>query len=259
MIAGALYYWNFIIKTEIYELKFASLPKAFDGYRIAVVSDLHAAVFGDDNEKLYDAVKKGKPDMIALTGDITDAPGQIDGVMETVRGLSEIAPVYYVSGNHEWEKGEIHEVLRRLPEAGATVLRNEIAPLTRDGDTIYIVGLEDPNGPADMKSPAEVFAGLPEGGGFSLTLVHRNTFLDEIAGLGADLVLCGHAHGGIIRLPLTDGLFGHNMELLPSFTNGVYTIGRTTAVVSRGVGNHTGIPRIANNPHIPIIVLSGER
>ena len=258
LIVGALYHWNFAIKTEYYELRFSNLPKAFDGYRIAIVSDLHAAVFGKDNKKLYDAIREGNPDMIALTGDVTDSAGQIDGVLRTVRELLRIAPVYYITGNHEWEKGEVHELFAKLPETGTTVLRNEVLPLTRGDESIYIVGLEDPNGPADMKKPAQVFAQLPEDV-FSLTLVHRNTFLEEIAELGADLVLCGHGHGGMIRLPFTDGLFGHNFELLPSFTNGEYTIGTTTIVVSRGIGNNTGIPRIGNNPHVPIVVLNAEK
>ena len=258
LIAGALYYWNFVIKTDTYELRFSDLPQSFDGYRIAVVSDLHAAVFGDNNEKLYAAIREGKPDMIALTGDVTDDAGQIDGVLKTVRELVNIAPVYYVTGNHEWEKGEVHELVARLPETGAVVMRNEVLTLEKDGGTIYLVGLEDPNGPADMPSPEKVFAKLPEDAGFVLTLVHRNTELEKLAELKPDLVLCGHGHGGMIRLPFTDGLFGHNFELLPSYTNGEYTIGETTIVVSRGVGNHTGIPRIGNNPHVPIVVLNRE-
>ena len=254
-----MYHWNFVIKTEYYELRFADLPKSFDGYRIAVVSDLHAAVFGADNERLYSAIRRGEPDLIALTGDITDAAGQIDGVLKTVRELIKIAPVYYITGNHEWEKGEVQELFTRLPETGTMVLRNEVLPLTRNGESIYIVGLEDPNGPADMKKPEQVFEQVPEGDVFTLTLVHRNTFLEDIAGLGADLVLCGHGHGGMIRLPFTDGLFGHNFQLLPTFMNGEYTIGTTTIIVSRGIGNHTGIPRVGNNPHVPIVILQSEQ
>ena len=258
LIAGVMYYWNFTIKTEYYELRFADLPQSFDGYRIAVVSDLHAAVFSKDNEPLYEAIRQGNPDMIALTGDITDAPGQVDGVLKTVRELIKIAPVYYITGNHEWEKGEVQELFAKLPETGAIVMRNETLTLTQGGESIYLVGLEDPNGPADMKKPPEVFARLPEGDIFTLTLVHRNTFLEDIAELNADLILCGHGHGGMIRLPFTDGLFGHNFKFLPTYMNGEYTIGTTTVIVSRGVGNHTGIPRVNNNPHVPIVVLRSE-
>ncbi|MDR2420823.1 MAG: metallophosphoesterase [Oscillospiraceae bacterium] len=252
-LAAFMYYGNYTLEQETFELRFDDLPEAFDGYRITVVSDLHAAVFGKGNGRLLDAVRAAKPDMIALTGDATDGRGQIPGVIETVRGLAEIAPVYYVTGNHEWEAGEARELMRALPGAGAEVLRNEIIPIERGGETIYLAGLEDPNGPADMKKPAEVFAGLPEG--FCVTLVHRNTFLEHLAPLGARLILCGHGHGGLIRLPGIGGLIGHDLKPFPKYSGGRYTIGETEIIVSRGVGNHTGVPRIFNRPHIPTAVL----
>jgi predicted MPP superfamily phosphohydrolase len=253
-LTAFMYYGNRTLDVTEYELGFTDLPEAFDGYRIAVVSDLHAAVFGKENDRLFEAVRGAKPDIIALTGDATDSPGQIPGVLETVKGLAEIAPVYYVTGNHEWEKGEARELMRALPNAGARVLRNEIIPLERGGDIIYLLGLEDPNGPADMKTPAEVFAELPDGG-FCVTLVHRNTFLRRLAPLGAKLILCGHGHGGLIRIPGAGGLLGHDLKLFPEFTDGVYTIENTDILVSRGVGNNTGVPRIFNRPHIPVAIM----
>jgi predicted MPP superfamily phosphohydrolase len=255
-LAAFMYHGNYTLERETFELRFGDLPESFDGYRITVVSDLHAAVFGKGNARLLDAVRASKPDMIALTGDVTDDAGQIPWAVETVRGLSEIAPVYYVTGNHEWEKGEARALMRALPGAGATVLRNEILPIERGGETIYLAGLEDPNGPADMKKPEEVFAGLPEG--FCVTLVHRNTSLERLARLGPRLILCGHGHGGLIRLPGIGGLIGHDLKLFPKYSGGHYTIGETEIIVSRGVGNNTGVPRIFNRPHVPTAVLRRE-
>ncbi|MDR0445574.1 MAG: metallophosphoesterase family protein [Oscillospiraceae bacterium] len=252
-LAGFLYHGNYTLETEIYEMSFPELPAAFDGYRITVVSDLHMAVFGQGNRRLFDAVRDTQPDIIALTGDVTDAEGQIPAAVEIVKGLAEIAPVYYVSGNHEWEKGEARELMRALPGAGAAVLRNEILSLERGGEAIYLLGLEDPNGPADMKTPEQVFADLPDG--FCVTLVHRNTSLKRLAPLGADLILCGHGHGGLIRLPGVGGLLGHDLRLFPEYSGGAYVIGNTSVVVSRGVGNHTGVPRVFNRPHLPVVVL----
>lgn len=249
-----MYYWTHHIDVEEIEVGFANLPESFDGYRIAVISDLHAAQFGTDNEKLLAAVRDAKPDMIALTGDITDAPGQVDGVIKTVEALGRIAQVYYVTGNHEWEKGEVQELFKRLPEAGATVLRNEVVPIERGGERIYLVGLEDPNGPKDMLSPQEVFEKLPDANAFNVTLVHRNTLIKTISALGTDLILCGHGHGGLVRLPVVGGIFDHDFKLFPEYTSGYYAAG-TNVVVSRGLGNNTGVPRIGNNPHIPVIVL----
>ena len=254
VFAGLIWYWNTQLIVEEIEITSRRLPQSFDGFRVAVVSDLHAAVFGKDNEKLYDAVREAKPDIIALTGDITDAERQVDGVIKTVAELVKIAPVYYVTGNHEWEKGGVQELFRRLPEVGATVLRNEILPVEHGGETIYIVGLEDPNGPSDMKTPAEVFALLPDKDAFNVTLVHRNTLIGEIAPLGTDLIVCGHGHGGLVRLPFLGGLFDHDFRFFPKYTSGYYNVG-TDVIVSRGIGNNTGIPRIYNNPHIPVAIL----
>ncbi|MDR0906444.1 MAG: metallophosphoesterase [Oscillospiraceae bacterium] len=256
VIAGVFYNWNYTLQTEEFELKFADLPPAFDGFRIAIISDLHDAKFGKENAKLIDAVRGLNPDIIALTGDVTDETDQVPDALNTVRALVEIAPVYYVSGNHEWEDGGIRELFAGLPEVGAAVLRNEIIPIERGGDVIYLIGLEDKNGPADMEQPESVFARKPDG--FSVTLIHRNTYLERLAPLGANLILCGHAHGGLIRLPGTDGLLDHNLSLFPTHTSGVYTSGATTMLVSRGIGNHTGIPRVMNKPHIPVAILKRE-
>ncbi len=90
-----------------------------------------------------------------------------------------------------------------------------------------------------------------EADAFVVLLNHRNSSLDRFAALGADLVLCGHAHGGLIRLPLIGGLIGTGRELFPKYSGGIYTEGNTRMLVSRGIGNGTGVPRFLNNPEIP--------
>ena len=261
VIGALMYSWNFTLDVQEYELRFAHLPPSFDGYRIAVVSDLHAAEFGEENATLLEAVRDARPDIIALTGDITDDAKQVPAVLKTVQRLVQIAPVYYITGNHEWENGGVRELFAGLPEVGATVMRNDIIALERGGEAIYLVGLEDVNGPVDMEKPDSVFARLDAmagEGAFNVTLVHRNMYLSSLSSLGADLILCGHAHGGLIRLPWTDGLIDHSLRLFPTHTNGVYTEGTTSMLVSRGVGNHTGIPRVMNKPHIPVAILKRE-
>jgi predicted MPP superfamily phosphohydrolase len=244
------------IVTNEYELFFPNLPDAFDGYRILIVSDLHSAVFGKGNSRLISSSKGAKPDIIAITGDLIDDTGQLPIVLPAVQALSEFAPVYFVSGNHEWDSGETRELFAALDELGVTVLRNRSVELTRGGSSIALTGIEDKNGPADMRTPDEVFSRMRDAFGdeFSVTLIHRNNYLDLLSDLGTDLILCGHAHGGIIRLPFTDGLIDHP-GLFPTYTNGVYTKGDTTMLVSRGLGNVYGIPRLFNNPHLPVAVL----
>jgi len=258
-----LYNGNTQIETTEYELHYENLPDTFDGFRIAVLSDIHAAVFGDSNEQLVAKVKAAKPDIIAITGDLIDTHKQLTPEIQLeiaealVADLSPIAPIYFVTGNHDWDSGAIRPLLAMLEENGVYALRNRYALLELGGKTIILAGTDDPNGPADMLRPHEVVEKIidVEGGGFIVMLEHRNNNLLLYSVLGVDLVLCGHAHGGIIRLPFTDGLIGQQRDWFPTYTNGVYKIGETNMVVSRGLGNHTGLPRIFNKPHIAVAVL----
>lgn len=239
----------------------SSAPDGFDGYRIAVVSDLHAKEFGEGNRVLLDYVRDLEPDLVAVVGDILHEPDQMSMIPAVAKGLAAIAPTYYVTGNHEWASGRMPEMRQLLEETGVTYLSNTFVPLERNGDTITLAGIDDPNGYAGQKSPEEVAGEVKEaaGDGFWLLMAHRNNLFDgEYCRLGADLVLSGHGHGGIWRLPFTDGLLGAGGQLLPGFTNGFYrcTDGHEAQVfVTRGLG---GIPRLFNHPQVAVLTLHCE-
>jgi predicted MPP superfamily phosphohydrolase len=161
------------------------------------------------------------------------------------------------SGNHEWDCGWVRQLLRVLEDSGVKVLRNDYARISIGTASIILAGVDDPYGPADMKTPEQLLPEIrkKEGDAFIVLLAHRNNYLDRFSALGVDFVLCGHAHGGQIRLPLIGGLFGPSSDFFPPYTSGVYTEGGTKMLVSRGIGNHTRIPRFLNNPEIPVAVL----
>jgi predicted MPP superfamily phosphohydrolase len=257
LLSAVFFDGNTRIDAAEYTLSYVNLPRAFDGYRITSLSDVHAAQFGKDNRRLIAAVRKTRPDVIAITGDLIDSTNQLGVVDALIEGLTAIAPVYYVTGNHEWDSGDIKNLFSLLRRRGVAVLRNEYVVLTRGSDAIVLAGTDDPNGPADMMKPARLIESIraKEGDKFLIVLEHRNNHLGLYASLGVDLIICGHAHGGIVRLPFTDGLVGPAREFLPSYTNGVYTSGGASMLVSRGIGNHTGYPRFLNNPHLPVAVL----
>ena len=254
---------NMRLVTTTYELSYQNLPDAFDGYRIVVLSDVHAAVFGEDNGGIVSRVRAASPDIIALTGDLIDGTGklatdeQIVIAQALAARLLTVAPVYYITGNHDWDSNALRELLAVLEECGVKILRNRYTLLEAEGDTIVLAGTDDPNGPADMIKPDEFVGRIVESEGerFIVMLEHRNNNLRLYSDLGVELVLCGHAHGGIIRLPFTDGLLGPRRDFFPTYTSGVYTDGATNMVVSRGVGNHTGFPRFLNNPEVVVIEL----
>ena len=248
---------NMRIETTEYVIESSRIPEAFDGFRIVQLSDLHGDEFGADNSRLINAVKAARPDIITITGDLIDSPGQGQYAKILAEKLVEIAPVFYVTGNHEWASGEIPELFDILNEAGVSVLRNDYVLLASKGESIVLAGLDDPNGPYDMKTPEEVFSDIciADGDKYIVLLNHRNDGLKQFASLGADLVMSGHAHGGIIRFPFTDGLIGPSMDWFPSYTSGIYTDGDAVLIVSRGLGNSPHTLRVFNNPHLPVAVL----
>ena len=259
--AGFWQYQNHIIAAEAFSVPSDRLPAAFDNLRIVVVSDLHGRTFGDGNETLLAAVAAAEPDLIAITGDLADetcSAEQVTVMVDTAAALDAIAPAYYISGNHEWVMEDPWGFYQRLEETGVRVLHNEYEVLERDGQQIVLAGIDDPNGPWDQKTPEALMEEIRAAYGdvYTVLLTHRNEDLDRWAELGFDTVLCGHAHGGVIRLPFVGGLLGTDRQLFPQFTAGLYTKGRTNMVVSRGLGN-SGIPfRLFNRPHLPVVSLA---
>lgn len=261
LLAGGLFFYDQQnrIQTETITAASDRLPAGFDGYRIVQISDLHGKEFGEDNHILLEKTAELEPDLIAITGDVIDDPDQM-GILEPLaRGLAAIAPTFYVTGNHEWAIREAATVKSLMEEYGVTVLSNEYLKLERGGDTIVLAGIDDPNGPYDQKTPeelsGEIHAAL--GDPYVLLLAHRNEYYQVYGQCGFDLTLCGHVHGGLIRLPFTDGLVDNTRRrFFPTHTAGLYPLdGGGTLMVSRGLGNGGISFRLFNRPHLPVIVL----
>ena len=236
------------------------LPGGFDGCVAVQLSDLHGAVFGEDNQNLGDAVRDQQPDYIFLTGDLLDQYRQTPHsyAVNLGRAMAAIAPTYFVTGNHEWALPDIRGLKRSLEEAGVTVLTNEAVVLERNGDQIILAGIDDPNGFAGQKSPEEVAQEVREtyGDPFWLLLAHRNNYFEkEYCLLGADLVISGHGHGGLIRLPFTDGLVSVERTFFPSYTAGFYNLNGADLFVSRGLGNSGRTFRLFNRPELVVLTL----
>lgn len=239
---------------------FADLPEGFDGCRIVVLGDLHTAYFGEGNQDLLDAVRTEAPDYIFFVGDLLDALHDVpaDYAAAAADGLTAIAPTYYVTGNHEWAIGGVPELKETLAEHGVTVLSNQFLELERNGSTIVLAGIDDPNGYADQKSPEEVAAEIYAACGdpFWILLAHRNNcFPEHYSLLGADLVVSGHGHGGLVRLPFTDGLISTERTLFPSYTAGLYEKNGSTLFVTRGLGNSGSTFRLFNRPEVAVVTL----
>lgn len=239
------------------ELTLSRLPKALDGLRIVHLSDLHGSRFGRENRQLIELMRQEEPDIVALTGDFAENEEQLEAVEELLRGLPEGAAAYYVTGNHEWAGGVAGEVKALMARYGVTCLENSSVPYEKNGARITVAGVEDPNAWAVMKSPEELAEELrrerPED--FILWLGHRNYWVRRYPALPVDLILSGHAHGGLVRLPGLGGLFNVEHRLGADYEAGLYRSGSYCMEVSRGLGNSVPIPRLFNRPELVSLVL----
>ena len=257
ILTGLILDSKYNIEVTEYELSSDKLPAAFEDFHIVQLSDLHGQQFGRDNKELCRIIGELQPDIIAVTGDMVDNMKNIHAFENLLRGIQGIAPIYYVSGNHE-QGGRIASQVKALVESyGAEYLENEYMPIYRNGEKIIVAGVEDPMGRADMIRPDKFVEKLrreyPED--YTLLLGHRNYWVRMYPELPVELILSGHAHGGIVRLPFIGGLFNVSHSLFADYEIGLYEGEQFSMCVSRGLGNSVPVPRMFNRPAIISIKL----
>ena len=258
LAAGFLLWGNCSLQTTETALVSPALPPAFDGLRIVELADLHGRVFGRGSRRLLAAVRRAEPDLICIDGDLFDEHTDLAMLPPLLRGLCAIAPVYYVTGNHEWRVPGLRGILAQMRACGVTVLQDDWRVLRRGEDALIVAGTDDPCGPAERKTPAELLADIRAEAGeaaFRLLLAHRNDQLPQWSALGVQAVLAGHCHGGVVRLPFVGGLFGTDRRLFPAWDAGLYRQGETALYVSRGLGYTNVHFRLFNRPEVAVIVL----
>ena len=255
---------NTALETTRIQIVSERIPTSFDGWRIAQVSDLHNGEFGEENENLLMLLRAEQPDMIALTGDLVDSiHTDMDRAVKFAEEAVQIAPCYFVTGNHEARLEEQYEELeRRLEAVGVTVLRDEAVTLDREGGVIQLIGLDDPRfeeQDEELKDSLAYFeeklSAMELADGYRILLSHRPETFDAYVNQQIDLVLTGHAHGGQFRLPVVGGLIAPNQGLFPKYDAGLYVEGRTNMIVSRGLGNSVFPFRVNNRPEVVIATL----
>jgi len=245
-----------------------SIPDAFDQFKIVQISDLHNKQFGEDQERLLDKVRNQMPNIIIVTGDLIDQRKyNLHKAMIFIRGAVKIAPVYYVSGNHEAWSGHYETLKKSLQEAGVTVLDNSVFDFKMGENSIRLLGVSDPDfltssylEGTNASLLEETLKGwsIEERENFNILLSHRPELFDVYHGANIDMVFTGHAHGGQVRLPFVGGIVAPDQGFFPKYTSGSYTEGSTTMFVSRGLGNSIVPQRLFNRPEIVVVTLRSK-
>ena len=254
---------NTALELNTYTISSDRLPEAFDGYRIAHISDLHNTEIGKNNEKLLDMLRDADPDIIAITGDLIDSRNtDIDIALQFAERAMEIAPCYYVTGNHEARASEYAGLKTGLTECGVVVLEDECIKIRQQGETIDLLGVNDPSFQTDylfgdseavMRSKLQDISGAEND--YTILLSHRPELFSIYVEGNIDLILSGHAHGGQFRLPFVGGLVAPNQGFFPKYDAGLFTEENTNMIVSRGIGNSLLPFRFNNRPEVILIEL----
>lgn len=247
--AGWLYQDNHRIEIEQIPVSLPHLPAAFEGFTIALLSDLHIPDCIPSPNVLHTILDAQKPDAIFLAGDLITSykefnPSRLQSYMHAV---ATVAPCYAVLGNHERRMGVEFTWTQILNRCGITVLHNRLTKLYCGERYLPLYGAATPL--ADSGIDTINRHDLP-----LLAISHYPAYLPSYAEKGMDLVFCGHAHGGQVRLG-KQGILAPGEGLLPHYTSGLYKLGRTQMVVSRGLGNSACPIRVFNPPHLPVVIL----
>ena len=257
---------NTALEVNTYTIVSNRLPNSFSGFRIAQVSDLHNAQMGDGNEKILALLRETEPDIIVITGDMVDSyDTNISIALRFAEDAMQIAPCYYVTGNHEARITEYKDLKTGLESAGVVVLENERVELERNSETVMLIGVDDPSFQTDYLTGdsaivmSSALNGLAGSDTYTILLSHRPELFDTYVASRVDLVFSGHAHGGQFRLPFLGGVIAPNQGLFPKYDSGLFTQGDTNMLVSRGIGNSIIPIRFNNRPEIIVVELWTEK
>lgn len=273
VILGVLLLWVCLYDTHRFVVSKHSFtsPKISKSMRFVMLSDLHGWQYGKDNKVLLDAIFKLNPDGVLLAGDMITAlkNSKTDKIEAFLTALKEKYPVYYGNGNHEQKiklfphrYGDLAERYEKaLGRAGIRPLVNDKALLEEAGIAIY--GLEMDHGYYKrmeniLMEPAylqELLGPKPEKY-FTVLLAHNPDYFTAYAEWGADLVLSGHVHGGIARLPFLGGVIAPSLKLFPKYDGGVYHEKQSTMILGRGIGTHSPNVRFFNPGEVVVVDLT---
>ena len=266
LLIGWILWGNTALMVTELTIKNDKIPSGFSGFRLAQISDLHNAEFGKENEDLLSILKECEPDIILITGDLIDSRRtDIEVGISFSKKAAMIAPVYYVTGNHEARIEEYEELMTGLDKAGIHILENEAVIVENSEDRITVAGINDPSFVTDyLFGDSETVAKdiltelISDEDIYTVLLSHRPELFETYVECNADLVFSGHAHGGQFRVPFVGGLIAPNQGLFPKYDAGVYSKEGTDMIVSRGIGNSILPFRINNRPEIVLVELQSE-
>lgn len=266
LAAGEIYRETHTFRVRKYKVKTKKNIGIQNCVKVIFLSDLHNCVYGNKNDKLYKAIQAEMPDMILIGGDMLVAKegSSVQEALEFVKKLPHICQVYYTNGNHEQRMkentdiyGDTYERYKaKLENCGVCFLENKAENIEKNGMKFSIYGLELDSSVNRKFKKADVTEKTVEekigkkGKDYSILMAHSPAYMDAYKKWGADLILSGHLHGGLVRCPGIGAVVTPQGFLFPKYSGEMRREGEQTIVVSRGLGSHTINIRLFNMPEV---------
>ncbi|MBT9152249.1 MAG: hypothetical protein DDT35_00463 [Firmicutes bacterium] len=262
VVVGSLWWHAMQLKVERFVVPMANLPPEFAGFTIAHLSDLHGQKIAIDG-LVARSIRAAKVNAIAITGDfVTHRVDEVAAFLPFLQSMTTLAPVIAVSGNHDHDVGW-EQVASRLRSAGVTVLSDEHFALRRGVAQLFIVGVRDP-----FSGRGDLARAMPKDTGATIVLLaHSPAYFESYAGSGrfaheqsllarVGLTLCGHTHGGQIKMPLVGAVTNGSKRLFPlDYVEGLSRRGKNYLYISRGLGWVIVPVRFLSRPEVAILTL----
>lgn len=260
-----LHYENTKLQVSHYNIINNNILVDFNNYKIVQISDFHNTKSKTLTNDLIEELKEQKPNIIVLTGDLIDSnKTDVEVAINFIRKINNIAPIYYVSGNHEANISNYTKIKEQLVENKVIILDNKTEVLRINESEINLIGIDDPRmSNENVVSDSEIIKVELDNAKYnenkySILLSHRPELFDTYVQKELDLILVGHAHGGQIRIPFIGGIIAPNQGFFPKYTSGIFEENKTTMIVSRGIGNSILPFRINNRPELVVITLNSK-
>lgn len=260
-----LYFQNTALQVTKFFIVDSKIPKSFNNYRIIQLSDFHNTTSKKLTNQLVEEITKEEPNIIVITGDLIDSRRtNVDVVINFLGKIKDIAPIYYVSGNHESRISEYETLKKEMNDLGINLLDNEVIEIQKKDDIINLIGIDDPNFSNTIEvDDCEIIEDQIKSinydeNFYTILLSHRPEAFKTYVNENINLIFSGHAHGGQIRLPFIGGIFVPNQGFFPKYTSGKYEEKNTTMIVSRGIGNSLFPFRINNRPELIVVELKNK-
>ncbi len=271
-----VFYENQNLEITHYDIRSNRIPKAFHGARMVILADLHNNKYGKNNKTLLDKINEINPDYILVAGDmiVSSETDHFEVPYSLLSALAGKYPIYYGLGNHEQRLlpadspghksyGEYQDNLQKL---GVQFLDNRQTVIRKDGEAIALTGLsigmdyyKKFRQPEFTQAYMQKLVGIPENKCYNILIAHNPVYFSFYKEWGADLVLSGHLHGGIIRLPGLGGFISPQYKFMPHYDAGMFQEDEKIMLVSRGLGLHTIKLRIHNRPELMVVTLNRQK